>query len=336
MKAYALDSPSRGIRILTINVWTGLTYKGFLRIGEYPNDPNKRYELLVREIRSLDPDIIAIQEANPLPYYAKRIATDLGYQVVYRAALGGIRLGPIGFPTNLREGGAILVKKPWTLGNPRHKRLGGRGVVTNWFSFHLGEITQVLLIRAIINGKPLHIYAVHLHGGLFQGTAFDKALEQISRELPRGAVEQAKQHAKEDTERRRLEIANLIAFVKQTLPPDMPAVILGDFNTTVESGDLAPLLVEQKWVDSYQFKNPGMEGMTWDPFSNPNFREEKELSKPYDRLHAYHDRYPCRIDFILLNPNFPSDWILDSRVVMKPVDGLSSSDHYGVLTTLKW
>src|SRR3990172_5075262 len=123
MKAYALDSPSRGIRILTINVWTGLTYKGFLRIGEYPNDPNKRYELLVREIRSLDPDIIAIQEANPLPYYAKRIATDLGYQVVYRAALGGIRLGPIGFPTNLREGGAILVKKPWTLGNPRHKRL---------------------------------------------------------------------------------------------------------------------------------------------------------------------------------------------------------------------
>ena len=70
----------REIRILTINVWSGLTYKGFFKMGEYQDNPEKRYELLVSEIRKLTPDIIAIQEANPLPRYAKRLAADLDYR----------------------------------------------------------------------------------------------------------------------------------------------------------------------------------------------------------------------------------------------------------------
>jgi endonuclease/exonuclease/phosphatase family metal-dependent hydrolase len=220
--------------------------------------------------------------------------------------------------------------------NPGHKRLSGRGIVTNWFSFHLGEITQVLMARTVINGKPLHVYAVHLHGGLFQGTAMTNALERLKKELPPEKVEEAKKEADRDTERRKLEIANLVTFIQKTLPSGMPAILLGDFNTTVDSGDLSPLLIEGKWFDSYRLKNPETEGVTWDPINNPNFHEEKGLSAPYDRLRTYHDRYPARIDFILLNSVIPSDHVLDSRVVMKSVNGISPSDHYGVLTTLKW
>ena len=86
--SHAASAPLGEIRILTINVWSGLTYKGFFKMGEYEHHPDRRYELLVSEIRNLDPDILAIQEANPLPYYVERLAADLNYQAIYRVALG--------------------------------------------------------------------------------------------------------------------------------------------------------------------------------------------------------------------------------------------------------
>ncbi len=329
--------PSSGeIRILTINVWSGLTYKGFFKMGEHQHDPEKRYQLLVSEIRKISPDIIAIQEANLLPYYAKRLAKEMDYEVIYRVALGGIRFGSFGIPTNMQEGQAILVKKPWTIEDLGKKRLGGRGIVTNWFCLHFGEITQSLLGRAIIHGRPLYVYNVHLHEGPFKGTLLEAMLKRLAREMMKEKVEEAKKAAEKDMERRRVEITNLIKFAEETLPLGMPAIILGDFNTTVESGELDPLLAGGKWMDSFRAKNLHEEGATWDPQHNPNYRPAEKVKDPYGTLHAYHGSHPYRIDFILVSSNIPRDHILESRVVFTPVDGLSPSDHYGVLTTLKW
>ena len=332
----ALPTLPREIRILNINVWSGLTYKGFFEMGRFSDNLGKRYGLLVRGIRKLNPDIIAIQEANPLPKYAYRLAADLDYQAIYRVALGGIRFGSLGIPTNLREGDAILVKKPWTIVELERKRLGGWGIVTNWFCFHFGEITQALLSRAVVNSKPLYIYTVHLHAGPFHGSAFNAALKRLFQELSCDKIEEAKKDVEKDIERRRQEIINLIHFIQDTLPKGMPAVILGDFNTTMESGELDPLFSGDKWVDSFGLKNPKNEGVTWDPYHNPNFRQTKAVGKPYEVFCSYHMRHSYRIDFILVNGNIPRDHILDSRVVLTPEEGFPVSDHYGVLTTLKW
>jgi len=334
--APASPNPSGEIRILTINVWSGLTYKGFFKMGRYPDNLQGRYELLVSEIRKLAPDIIAIQEANLLPHYAKRLAKDLDYEVTYRVVLGGIRFGSLGIPTNMREGQAILVKKPWTIEDLDNKRLGGQGIATNWLCLHFGEITQSLLGRVAIQGRLLYVYNVHLHEGPFKGTVLEAMFKRLAQEMTTEKVDEAKKIAEKDMERRKVEISNLIKFVEETLPPDMPAIILGDFNTTSESGELEPLLSGGKWVDSFRFKNPHEEGVTWDPVHNPNYRPAEIVKDPYGTLHAYHGSHPYRIDFILLNNHIPHDHILESRVVMTPMDGLSPSDHYGVLTTLKW
>ncbi len=305
-------------------------------MGEHEHHPQKRYELLLSEIRRLAPDVVAIQEANPLPHYAKRLAVDLDYEVIFRVALGGIRFGAFGIPTNMREGSAILAKKPWTLVDLGNKHLGGRGFTTNWFCFHFGEITQALLGLATKEGKPLYIYAAHLHSGPFKGRALDAALKRLAVEIPQGKVNEAMKGVEADIEQRRHEIANLKKFVDETLPRGMPAIILGDFNTTAESGELNPFLYDGKWIDSFRLKNPNDEGVTWDPPRNPNFRETVAPSTPYDFLRSYHDCNSYRIDFIFLSSNIPLKHILESRVVMTPVDGLSPSDHYGVLTVLKW
>jgi endonuclease/exonuclease/phosphatase family metal-dependent hydrolase len=324
------------IRILTINVWSGLTYKGFFKMGRYPDDLQGRYELLVSEICKLAPDIIAIQEANLLPHSAKRLAKDLDYEVIYRVALGGIRFGSFGIPTNMREGQAILVKKPWTIEDLDKKRLGGQGMATNWLCLHFGEITQSLLGRATIHSKPLYTYNVHLHEGPFKGAVLEAMFKHFVQEMTTEKLEEARKAIEKDIERRKLEIANLIKFVEETLPPDMPAIILGDFNTTSESGELKPLLAGGKWIDSFRSKNPHEEGVTWDPVHNPNYRPAEKVKDPHGTLHAYHGSHPYRIDFILVNDRIPHDHILESRVVFTPMDGLSPSDHYGVLTTLKW
>jgi endonuclease/exonuclease/phosphatase family metal-dependent hydrolase len=289
--------------------------------------------LLLAGIRRLDPDIIAIQEANPLPQYAKRLAADLGYQIIYHVSLGGIRLGPFGIPTNLREGEAILVKKPWTITDLGVKRLGGWGIATNLFCFHFGEITQALLSKVIINGELFYIYAVHLHSGPFQGHALNEIISNLSRGMPTNKVEEANQGVLKDIERRKLEIVNLMKFIEDTLPAGVPAILLGDFNTTAESNELEPLF-QKMWVDSYRLMNPDKEGFTWDPLHNPNFRAMKASLKPYDVLRVNHERYQHRIDFIMVSNNIRNR-IIKSDVVLTPSDGFPASDHYGVLTTLR-
>lgn len=326
----------REVRILTINVWSGLTYKGFLKMGECEHQPEKRYESLLSEIRRLAPDVIAIQEANPLPRYAKRLATDLDYEVIYSVALGGIRFGSFGIPTNMREGQAILVKKPWTVQALAKKRLEGKGIATNWFCLQFRETTQTLLGRAVINDKPLYIYNLHLHSGPFHGSALNASLKRLIEELPREKVEKARREVERDIESREKEIKNLMKFIDDTLPQGMPAILMGDFNTAVESGGLDPFIKKGQWVDSFRLKNPSEEGATWDPVHNPNFRAGGNLSTPYETLLSYYDRYPCRVDFILFHKRISPDHILESRVVLTPKDGSSPSDHYGVLTTFKW
>jgi len=336
VRAYAPLAPQREIRILTINAWSGLDYEGILEIGRCPDDPESRYRALVEGIRSIDPDVIAIQEANPLPWFARRLAQDIGYEAVFKVALGGIRLGPVGIPWNLREGDAILVKRPWTLVELGSRQLSGLGFTSNGCCFQLGEITQVLLARVLVNGKPLHVYALHLHAGPSEGPALDQALERLRGELPAEAVTEAWERVEGDIARRRSEILRLKEFLADTLPPGMPAVVLGDFNTQPESGELAPLLQEGEWVDSFVLKNPGAQGWTWDPFSNPNIWERGEALEPYDRLVAYHDARPSRIDLILLRGNIPEDRVVESRVVLAAANGAAPSDHFGVLTTLRW
>lgn len=322
---------------MTINVWSGLTYEGSLSMARHADDdPEHRYGLLVAGLREVDPDIIALQEANPLPDYAERLAADLGCLVAYRVALGGIRLGPVGLPDNLREGGAILVRKDWTLTDLGREHLGGCGVATNFFCFHFSELTQAILGRVVMNGKPLYIYAVHLYSSPFRPSALDASLESLRSDWPPEEIEAARRAAEADMERRKRDIARLVEFIEETLPPGMPAIILGDFNTTPESGELDALLANGAWVDSHRWKHPAVEGFTWDPLTNPNFREADRTPGIYHHLKAEHARRPARLDLILVRGNIPAERILESRVILTPEDGLAPSDHYGVLTTLRW
>jgi len=339
LKAYAPSMPAREVRILTINAWTGLDYKGFLKMGRYEDNTEARYGLLVSGIRRLDPDIIAVQEANPLPEFANRISSDLGYEAAYHVSNGGFRFGPAGFPVNLRQGEMVLIKKPWTLVDLGVRQLSGWGISTNWLCMQFGEIRKATLARVVVNGKPLYIYGVHLHAGLFNGPALDWALGRIKSESPADKVGEEVECAQIDISRRRREVAALREFIEETLPKGAPAILLGDFNTDTESGDLDPLTSDGFWVDSYRVVNPPMNPddkvYTWDPEQNPNFHSAGP-GRYCDLLCSYQESRPLRLDFIFISRDIPPERVTASRVVFKPIGRAAPSDHYGVLTTLLW
>lgn len=334
--AYAPEAHPGVVRILTINIWSGLDYNGLIKMGHYgDDDPERRYRMLVSGIRRLDPDVIAVQEANPLPRYAERLASDLGYDAVWRVSDGGFRFGDVGFPVNLRQGEVILVKKPWKLEDLGERQLSGSVVCTNWFCAQAGEIRKAMLVRAVIGGKPLYIYGVHLHAGLFYGPTLDKSVEMLRAKASAARIAEEVRGAEKDIARRRHEVAGLKKFIDETLPQDAPAILLGCFNTDTGSGDLDPLISDGSWIDTFRLVNPEKTGYTWDPAHDPNFHPAGP-ARFCDRLCTYQEEMPMRLDFIFINREIPKESVINSRVVFKPISGMAVSDHYGVMTEVRW
>jgi hypothetical protein len=64
------------IRMVTINVWSGLDYRGYFKMGEYEDAAirKQRHEVLIEQLRELAPDVVALNEANQLPGYVRQLA----------------------------------------------------------------------------------------------------------------------------------------------------------------------------------------------------------------------------------------------------------------------
>ena len=102
---------------------------------------------------------------------------------------------------------------------------------------------------------------------------------------------------------------------------NLPMALLGDLNAGPETPSVTYLRETLAWCDTFEAKNPGDPGLTWD-YRNPYAEAERE--KMAER----------RIDYIFIRERtglFKK--ILSSRVVFnKSQDGIWPSDHFGVMT----
>ena len=151
---------AENITVVTLNVWSGLTYNGIFHVSEYEDRATRefRYDLLSRGLSSLGPDVIALQEANPLPAYANRIANDLTYDFHYDVRQAGVRIGPVGLPTNLREGDVILADTGFDLTSLRSTQLSGPGA-GNLAAFQFGAGSQLTAARIEVADRPVYLFS---------------------------------------------------------------------------------------------------------------------------------------------------------------------------------
>jgi hypothetical protein len=315
------------LRFLTINVWSGLDYQGLFRMGEYETAPERRarYGALVSGLKALAPDVIAVNEANPLPSYMRHLAADLGYDEIHFPGLAGVRLGPLGLPVNLREGDGLLARRELGLRFVGRRRLSG-GPVGRQASLNFANATQVIAGRIRAGGGEIDLFCTHwtVAGGAAAyahelgcraGTA--EGLPSAERRLAREAHEAA---AKE----RLGEAATTVAWMREVSPPGRPAILMGDLNAPPGSVEIA-LLAESGWVDGFGHLHPSGEGATWDQGQNGLILRHYQGARLAPGIRE-------RLDYIFVNDVLGGASIRGARVVLDGRDGRPTvSDHYGLL-----
>jgi endonuclease/exonuclease/phosphatase family metal-dependent hydrolase len=318
------------LTVLTINVWSGLDYRGYLKMGEYEQKAvrERRTRALIGELRGLSPDVVALNEANRLPRYGRRLAATLGYDRVWHVGVGGLRAGPVGIPCNLREGDVLLARPQLAMKRAGRKQLSG-GPVGNFFTAHLADATQVVAGRIRVAGTEICLFCTHWHASPFPTDAY---LSELERRLGSGELDEKDYRkkvaeAKDGVPWRLAEARKMLAFIER-VAGDGPAVLLGDFNALADSEEIA-LLRQAGFADAFALVGSG-EGITWDEDRNANIQLQRRV---------YPDEVPQeprnkRIDYVFVRG--PGLRVSQAQVVLdRPLDGQFPSDHYGLLVRIE-
>lgn len=339
----------RELKVVTINVWSGLNYEGTLKMGEYESKEVRmgRYNLLVKELKRLDPDVVAINEANLLPRYARRLAKDLDMDRIHSVGLGGIHFGYVGIPVNFREGDAILARKGLKLKSLGRKRLSGGGIINNFMTFHLTDACQIIGGVIELDGKDVYIFNTHTHASPPNEPWFMERLEEARAEgrLTEEGLKTAKESVVEDQKWRMDEIEKLLEWISETVPKGKPVILVGDFNAEIETVEMRQV-IDAGYIDTYAAANPNLAGYTWNPETNLNIItyydakasrtiSEADGASPKKIADKLDDFIQKRLDFIFVSEGIGAENVIGSAVVLdREEGGQHPSDHYGVMSVI--
>jgi endonuclease/exonuclease/phosphatase family metal-dependent hydrolase len=347
-------APPARLRVLTVNVWSGLDYEGFAKFGEYePRERReRRFTVLVDRIKALAPDVVFLQEANTAARFAARLAGELGFTEIHQVVNGGIKLGPLGVPSNFKEGMAILARPSLRLRRYDVWKLSGPfGLFGDFLTFHFDEAVFSLVGKVLVDETPIYLVNVHLVASAADG----EALFARFRETPEGralspidfAAVVAETKAKN---RRRLDEAGRLLADIQELPAHSPVIVAGDFNADPETPAVRAVLSAEGMIDTLTtaaapLSERGLapeRHITWDAGENENIafssRPVNASGAPRPPLGLL-DAFDCgisrRLDYIVLNKGFRPEDIASSSVALDaPESGIHASDHYGVFAEI--
>ncbi len=342
-----LDSVAvqKPLRVITINVWSGLDYHGFWNFGEYePADRRElRFQLLVRQLKNLDPDVVYIQEANPVCEFSRRLADSLSFDETHQVCNAGIKPVVVGPPFNFEEGIAILAQKELRLKHYAVWKLSGSfGLYGDVISLHFDESEFALVAQITSNGQPTFLVNVHLSAFppedsvVMQKVREWRATDSISVEDEANIPEILSNGSR----RRMSEVENILKNIAK-LPQSIPVVLGGDFNSEIDSREMSEL------VQSKVFRNAGGsyfgEGQfTWDAARNENVAysimaldADGEPGDLAGRLSAAYDSKRRVIDYVFLSRHFAGVEVQRTAIVLDSSSGgVHASDHFGILAEI--
>src|SRR6056297_1497412 len=333
------DNESSVLKVMTINVWSGLDYEDTLSMGEYESEERrmKRYRSLLENINRVSPDVIAVNEANYLPDYVEKLAEDIDYDYIYHVGIAGLQVFRLGIPWNLKEGDAILARKTLGLEKVGRKQLSGGGFIWNNLSFHTSDATQVLVGRITWNTQPVYLAVTHWHASPGDTHRYRDLLKKLKEKWDYNDTEynEAITSLERDNKWRMDESEIMSAYLETVVPPGKPVILMGDFNASIDSPEMQYLL-SRGYYDS--FSNVRVEpGFTWDPMRNINIQEyyieniEKKYKDLYTHLNQYNEMERQRIDFVLVGGSLSKESVVESSVCTDNVyEDVHPSDHFGV------
>ena len=337
---------SETLRVLTVNMWSGLDYQGVVRFGAYETPATRaaRFQSLLSQVGELAPDLVFLQEVNPCGRTASRLARRLGYTEIHQYCIAGIKLGPLGIPVNCREGNAILARPGLHLAKETEWKLSGSfGLFGGAANLQLDQAIFALVGTIRVDGRRIYLVNTHLVAAPAQDSELEKSWRilldkgEITREEHRRGLDRWRSGLR----RQEMELARLAKKIR-TLPADAPLIVAGDFNAQPESGSIVRFCGETGLVDTFTPKE-NEPCSTWDPEGNANVRfstsglnAAMKPQKGYDRLSSLYDTVSRRIDYIFLNERLHREGESAGRIVLtERRHGVQASDHYGALADIR-
>lgn len=359
-------TPLAQVKLLTYNTLHGLQPSGLtVKASESPEARQARLTLQFRQLSMIQPDVMLLQEVNPLPEMADRYVSalqDFGlhYRAVYQVDACGVRLAPgLAVVPGLNNGLAVLAKEPLLLRKVQGLKLsGGVGRCEDYIGFQTGELRYALIaeVENPSTGRKLLTVSLHLHSGIERNAFFIKKINdavkdgRVRREDFEGIVTAMEQ----DQERRLGEIRLLVKEVQKLYANGsyVGVIVGGDFNFEPDDPEYREL--ERAGLrDTYAMAKPETEVYSLDP--QRNVIAGQAIGEVPSTLRAAMNRLPQsqqqkileayqkgitearRVDFLFLMRE-PSDGSTGCfrQELFGQLEGLSAtpgSDHYGVLVT---
>ncbi len=339
-----LNVYSQSLKVITINVWSGLDYKGIIKMGEYESEEKaeKRFQFLVSQLKDINADIIFLQEVNPVKTYSSRIARLLGMDEVHQVCNGGIKIASLGFPTNLSEGITILARTKYNLEKTDAWKLSGMfGLYGDYFSTQFNETNFALVAKINVNGLPVYLVNVHTNSTPPDKPALRNYLEDLllkniisKEEYDDGLKEWAHK-----LKNRPCEFETLSEKLKD-LPVGIPFILGGDFNIEPDDPHLVKLISENNLLNTQ--KESVESPFTWLPYKNINIGysisdsgSSNEDKDAYKLMYRYYDLSPRTIDYLFLSNLFNEKCSKEYKIILDSLDGdVQASDHFGVYSEI--
>ena len=335
------------LKVINYNLWHGLG-TGFLKREELePEDHRKaRFQEQINLLKGEKPDVLFLQELNPVSSRSGEIAKALGMSHTFQRTNCGMSLLGMGFPINLNVGIAILVKPPLQIKKiTGHKLSGPGGFCGSGFSFQYSEFRFALFALAHHPKYGSFLLAnTHFHHGAEWSSKVREQLDSWEKDgvLTASQKNELKGEIDNSNKRREQELENLFSKINeiQVHYEGLPLILAGDFNATVESP------VYKKIIETHNLKDTAGDAAptpyTWDPEQNKKnhqYTEKFGVSVPtfdktkVENFFKEYDKRQRRIDYIFVSPEIEVQSY--SLFANQPNNaGLVASDHFGVIASL--
>ncbi|HEU4683607.1 MAG TPA: endonuclease/exonuclease/phosphatase family protein [Nitrospira sp.] len=348
-------------KVVTYNTLHGLEVsKLWVRNVESDEERLARFTVRIQQLADTQPDVILLQEVNPLPDMAKRYvealkARGLDYAQVHQVDACGLRIAPgIGIVSGLNNGLAIFAKAPLQLRMVGSIKLSGPfGGCGDYVGFQLGEFRYALLAEILAPGTelPYLVATMHLHSGIERDARLLQDLMEAHENGRLHHYEHLKAALTTDQQRRTMELHALLdAIHQQQLHRKYAGIIFGgDLNFEAGSPEYREL-EDAGFSDSARLAIGMPMWNTYDPSKNllaaheeallpPEFvdaiaeetaMDREEVLKVYRRAIAM----ARRIDFLFSASFMPTACLTQQLIgVPTPMRSGFGSDHYGLLNT---
>lgn len=337
------------LKVINYNVWHGLGTGFFKREDLEPGSHKKnRYQEQLKLLKQAQPDILFLQELNPVGSLSKKIARELGMIRVFQNTNCGLSvLGLDLIPINLDMGISILVRPPLKIKKVIGLKLSGPfGFCNPYLTFQYSEFRYALFALAYHpNHGSILLANTHFHHGAEWSPLVREKINswESTGVLTKSQKKELESVIEESNQRRTEELKNLFAQKQELMEyyNNPPFILAGDLNATVQSP------IYKSVVETYKLKDVAgayaPEPFTWNPPENqtnhqytdkfgiavPSFgkQEVESFFKEYDRRQR-------RIDYIFVSQNIQ---ILSHSLFAKESNenGIIGSDHFGILVQLE-